>query len=38
MALTPEGKGVDIPDRTKTDPYGPFGDPTMADSSLIVAG
>jgi len=38
MALTPEGKGVDIPDRTKADPYGPFGDPTMANSTLIVAG
>jgi len=38
MAMTDAGKGVDIPDRTKTDAYGPFGDPTMANSSLIVQG
>jgi hypothetical protein len=38
MAQTAAGQGVDIPDRGKTDAYGPFGDPSMADSTLIVAG
>jgi len=37
MALG-KGKGFDIPDRTKADAYGPFGDPAMADYTLIKAG
>jgi len=34
--MATSAQGFDIPDRAKADAYGPFGDPSMANSTLIV--